>query len=620
MDNNIRHLNIWETTLNEKCQYINTIDDFLSFLESNNDYDFIVSEYHHPTEKPKSILDNIATKSNVHLTYTDNNHNVTVWTPSPNRKTIIVNPTFFENHKNEISNYIKNKINEHFQTKIFFITIPDFLISTQLINELLHHNQISDITIYISNITNQPLTEEQINLFKANQLEVRHNGNLISTNKLINNYTLKDLNKNNPLRIKYPLSNQEIENFIHIKDDTIINIPNKSLTSFNEQDYLSNLQKICNILKTHHKKYNLKININNRELLKQSAILDTPNINFTIENESYEYQQDEYLQEEEQLDKLIEPIKNANLSPYEKYLAVYNIVKNFKPYKENKNNKYESRYLRYILNNEYIVCVGFANLLTTLLNKINIPAMNIGVGIDTSYDSGFTLEDKPTEIAGHQRNIIKIDDEKYNIHGIFLADATWDNSMKQDIYKNSNMTFDQKKEAKRLETLTDYDLLLDFHNFEEFKEKLNFYLKKDIRENPFTKKSYQEKLITAYQNTYKKIMEILSNLDYPKFTEFYNKYQEITNYDITLKEIEEISSKFLTEYATYILPLTNKKISKATLFEAAVNTRIALNKNLNKEETKKQIVEQNDKLENTVFPYHYDPNASIDHYFEAKKR
>lgn len=104
--------------------------------------------------------------------------------------------------------------------------------------------------------------------------------------------------------------------------------------------------------------------------------------------------------------------------------------------------------------------------------------MNISVGVDTSYDDGFTTEDKPTNIEGHQRNIIKNDDNKYNIHGIFIADATWDNHMKYDLYANASMTFDRKKEAERLEKLNDYDLLLDFHNFEEFTKKLNFFLKK----------------------------------------------------------------------------------------------------------------------------------------------
>lgn len=235
------------------------------------------------------------------------------------------------------------------------------------------------------------------------------------------------------------------------------------------------------------------------------------------------------------------------------------------------------------------------------------------------------MEDKATEIEGHQRNIIKIDDDKYNIHGIFIADATWDNSQNYDLYQNSAMTFDRKKEAKSLETLNDYDLLLDFHNFEEFTKKLNFFLKKKIRDTAFKEKPYNEKLTTAYTQAYQKIMEILSKLDYPKFLEFYNKYDEkIKKFNISLKEIEEISSDFLTEYATYILPLTNKKIDKTTLLDAATNTKVSLNDSLDKEETRKEIEAINDEIEEYAFPYSYNPDNPIDNYLEtansSKKR
>ena len=616
----MEHKNIWESNLNDKCQYINNIDEFLKFLEDNNRYDFIISEKHMPNDKSQFILDEISNKKNICITYTNNEHNVTVFTLSQFQQTIIVNPTFFEAYKDKITEYIKNKINTLLTEKQYYIKIPDFLIDDNLINELINNKNLENITIKFFNITEKDLTAEQIKKLKSKHLEVYYDGNKISTNKLIDYYTLKDLQKIKTISISQTLTNEEIENFIYINDDTIITIKTEySASRFNEQEYLNNLIRICNILKTHNKKYNLKIDINNRELLKQSGILNTPNINFTINNDLYEYKQEEYLKEEEQLDKLIEPIKNSNLSPYEKYLAVYNIVKQFKPYKENNENKEESRYLRYILNNEYIVCVGFSKLLTTLLDKAGIPAMNISVGVDTSYDDGFTMEDKPTNIEGHQRNIIKIDDDKYNIHGIFIADPTWDNSKEYDLYQNSAMTFDRKKEAKRLETLNDYDLLLDFHNFEEFTKKLNFFLKKQVR-NPFRKeKPYQEKLINAYKQAYSKIMEILSKLDYPKFLEFHNKYNDkLDKYDITLKEIEDICSDFLTEYATYILPLSNQKIDKSTLLEAAVNARQSINdKNKEKEEIKKEIESINNQVAEFKFPYTYNPNETRDNYLES---
>ena len=464
----MEHKNIWESNLNDKCQYINNIDEFLKFLEDNNRYDFIISEKLMPNDKSQFILDEISNKKNICITYTNNEHNVTVFTLSQFQQTIIVNPTFFEAYKDKITEYIKNKINTLLTEKQYYIKIPDFLIDDNLINELINNKNLENITIKFFNITEKDLTAEQIKKLKSKHLEVYYDGNKISTNKLIDYYTLKDLQKIKTISISQTLTNEEIENFIYINDDTIITIKTEySASRFNEQEYLNNLIRICNILKTHNKKYNIKIDINNRELLKQSGLLNIPNINFTINNDLYEYKQEEYLKEEEQLDKLIEPIKNSNLSPYEKYLAVYNIVKQFKPYKENNENKEESRYLRYILNNEYIVCVGFSKLLTTLLDKAGIPAMNISVGVDTSYDDGFTMEDKPTNIEGHQRNIIKIDDDKYNIHGIFALDITWDSDKEVSVIEEEGKTtvVARPDEEMKKKVVDKYDSLILYRHF-----------------------------------------------------------------------------------------------------------------------------------------------------------
>src|SRR5699024_2367451 len=51
------------------------------------------------------------------------------------------------------------------------------------------------------------------------------------------------------------------------------------------------------------------------------------------------------------------------LSPFEKYLYVYDVVNKYKKYKENKEDKSMSRDLYKLLDNEYMVCVGFSDLL-----------------------------------------------------------------------------------------------------------------------------------------------------------------------------------------------------------------------------------------------------------------
>lgn len=430
------------------------------------------------------------------------------------------------------------------------------------------------------------------------------------------------------------MTDQDIANFVYINDNAVVSI--SSTNKNDEIKYVANLLRIFKQLQSHNRQYNISIMINNRELLMKSGILHFSNINLIIDNDSYDYKKEEFLKEDEKLEQLAGRVRDANLSPYEKYLAVYNIVKQFKPYKENKEEKDKARNLRYILddNNEYIVCVGYAKLLTTLLNKVGIPSYNISVGVDTSYDAGFTKEDIPTDIVGHQRNIIKIDDDKYNIHGVFVADATWDNDIEYDLYNNSAMTFDRKKEAFRLETLNDVDLLLDFHDFNEFSRKVNFYLKRRIKKSFRSK--YNDKIVYEFKDMYEKILKILSCLDYQKYSELYGKYNElvdkvIDNYNtskysgrgenISLKQIETVFNEFLTEYANYIIPLSNQAINKDTLLEALTNVKRQLG-SYSEDELKdmsKKIVELNAKVDSKSFPYVYDANNPIPNYLEARE-
>ena len=638
MNQETKNINIWESNLKEYFTHTNNIDELLNYFEKENTYEFIIRTNYNPKERTKTFLDTIAKKNNLSITYTDSNHNVTIYNQDNINKEIFINPTFFETHKNILINYTKEKVLKKIDTRPSYIIIPDFLITDELIDLIVTSDKLKNTNIHFTNNTNKYLTESQIKKIRYAHLEVNYYEEQISTRKAFQFYTFEDLKTKSELKFKTNLTDTELENFNYINKSAIITF-DKEIDDFNEKLYIENLSKIFKTLKKHQRNYNIKINISNRELLNKSDILNIPNINLIIFNDLYDYQKEEYLREEIQLDKLIEPIKNAKLSPYEKYLAVYNIVKQFKPYKENHENKKESRYLRYILNNEYIVCVGFSKLLTTLLNKVDIKSLEISTNVDTSYDQGFTKDNTPTNFNGHARNIIKIDDDKYNIHGIFIADSTWDNDIKHDLYQNANLTFDRKKEAFRLESLTKYDLLLDFHNIHEFKEKITYHIKNEYKKNAaIYKEQYNITGIKTYQLIYSQIEEILSKLDYNKYIELHNKYYNLIYNDKLLeiehskkyaqkpinnqKELNEYKQNFfsfLKEYANYIIPLSNNKIDDTTLLNAAINAKTSIN-NYTEEETEKltqTIKENNEKAANIYFPYSYNPNETRQNYLQG---
>ena len=441
--------------------------------------------------------------------------------------------------------------------------------------------------------------------------------------RFIGNYSLNDLRHIDSITINDDISDQDIANIEHLKNGMSINIKANYITQEEEKKYYQNVKKILSKMTKYHKTYSVSIDVNNRELLRQSGILSIipANVEISIHNNEYVYQIDDYVMEEEKLEKLIAPIREADLSPLEKYLAIYDVVKSFKPYKDNMDDKRQSRDLRYILkdDNEYIVCVGFARLLLELLTRVGIPCKYIHVDVDSSRENDQTINH-----AGHARNLVKIDDDKYNIHGIYLSDSTFDSRPTQNTYLHSLLTFDRLKEAKKLEKLNDLDLLLDFHNLEDFEKKIAYYLKKEDNELKGNINSNLDLTKRIYKSLYLKIMEILLCINEPLFIKLYKEYNndlcDNIN-DVDIKLLNEIISRFTTEYYRYIITVTNKPIDMNTILTAATAAKKEISKIENEEFVTwlRKLVDDNLIAQKTMFPYIYDPNNDTEGYLEERK-
>lgn len=450
-----------------------------------------------------------------------------------------------------------------------------------------------------------------------------------SNKAILSYYNLNDLENNKIFYIKYDIDLNQIDNFKYIKDSSLIEFTYRPTSSvIDELEYYKKIAEIFKILEKHNRTYNINIHVENRELFNQSKVLEyTNNINLIIRTDLNNYTKEEYVEEERKLDSLIENIKNSNLSSYEKYLSVYNIVKQFKEYKENKTNPYAAREIKEILKNEYMVCVGYAKLLTILLDKVNIPCISISASVeDSSFTTFLPFEDRPLLLFGHERNLIKIDDNKYNIHGIYMADATFDNDINIDLYNNIAITYDKLKESDSLERLRFDDYLFDIHSFNEFVEKVNFYLKHEIS---FKRKigrvrTFEENLIYVYDYIYKTVLKLLYKLDNRKWKEFMDKYNDMLSIDDLLDksilEVDKIYSEFLTELGYYILEISNKEIDISTTLGAAKAVKKEIN-GYSDEEIEKWIDMTKilyHEIEKRSYPYRYNPNETRINYLENK--
>ncbi len=117
-------------------------------------------------------------------------------------------------------------------------------------------------------------------------------------------------------------------------------------------------------------------------------------------------------------------ISDSNLSPVEKVMYAFDILKTFR-YNESDENKNDS-YAHRIIETGNIVCVGYSDLMKQILNYLDENIRVIEFGLDR-YDKNKKY------LGSHSRILVKIDDDKYNIHGIFAIDATWDSDKSHKI-------------------------------------------------------------------------------------------------------------------------------------------------------------------------------------------
>lgn len=107
-------------------------------------------------------------------------------------------------------------------------------------------------------------------------------------------------------------------------------------------------------------------------------------------------------------------IKKLGLSPMETIMYVFDQVRNRVYTFENEDeSSFKSRDLTEVMFGDKIVCAGYANIFNVLLYYIGIKNYVVH------------LTDKNNPEKGHARNIIYVQDEKYDIDGVYYFDPTW---------------------------------------------------------------------------------------------------------------------------------------------------------------------------------------------------
>ena len=163
------------------------------------------------------------------------------------------------------------------------------------------------------------------------------------------------------------------------------------------------------------------------------------------------------------LNYILEFINKSNLSNYEKYLCIYNMVKEYGKKKINKKDLSSSKSIFDIVLKNYIDRDGYNNLLLDLLNRVGINS----VIIDSNINDNSKL-------------LIYLKDEKYNINGMYLADPYSDYASKKNLLNYHLITY---KSNKNNTNNNFYNTIINFDTTDELYDNISDYLQKEINKS-----------------------------------------------------------------------------------------------------------------------------------------
>ena len=536
-----------------------------------------------------------------------------------------INEDYFLEHPQEIHNLItvicSNTKNQSLKI------LNKELIPESIIETAINNNNIDELCLVPARRYSRELPKEQqyilteeaykkikssshpISIFTSNVVEeLKDNFDpIIRFNReknLIGDYTYDELQQEQVgilcgILLNDSISDEELQYLKYIN-------PNRPIVIDSENnEFIEKVLKVIQDLQLNQKIY---IYVKDKEKFNQSNMVKNSiyeNLNIFIHHEIQTIPLGLYRKTEQTMYTFLSPIKNKNYSPFEKFIYVYNMTKKFKKYKEvDKDNidKLESRDLHEILFNDYMVCVGYANMFIDFLHKLGIQATEQSISV------AINNEGEKLKTAGHARVISHIVDPKYNIDGYYISDPTWDNNIEFDFYNHLVLTSKEvnSEDRKHMSGVRKTDLSV----LQEPSDIMNKYMS-DCK----TKKQFynvREEIIYIYIKILNDILMKVKEIDEEKYKEIMSKYEiPKTEFDAKDGFIEEFP-QIITEIANYVVPMTNKVVPANTIIDAAmvVNKDVL---NLNDEQEKEYrnyLININRRQQSLSFPKRTIENAT----------
>ncbi len=444
------------------------------------------------------------------------------------------------------------------------ISLCKEFITKETIESIVSNYNIKNVRLGFSD---NYILEKNIYDILAKRLDIKEIVSFDVTDELSNNYDPRltaRMNKdigNSDLKIKDLLNNSSfivdsrdllevLEVIKHRTSEKDLNTITINITDYN------NLNEFVREIIDKYKNVKIMLNIDFSNFKEDILNGLTEYENVVVKEESHEIPLELAIKKELKIRELLESVESIKdkLSPFEIYTKLYQIVKDFKPYKEvDKGDDLDkSRTLSKLLFNQYIVCAGYANLLQEFCKRYNIETYYMSVMVMPGYNKDLN------KTLGHARLLVKMKDEKYDIDGLYVSDPTWD-SNDNSKYNHILMTFDEiKRELKGEIPFNAYDFL-------NVKSKKEFYA---LANNPKARKylNYLSFDIKDFdQDGFEKICKISSfNFDY--YLENTTSLEKMADYCINFHQ-DIISGNSILKSLITIYKLENPSIDDKQIIE-----------------------------------------------------
>ena len=595
----MENLNIWDSKVKDNFHYFSSLDDILKYIKDKKITNFYVIDKDGLDNGESTImyitaLNESAANSNITVIYTDNSHEAF----HTNFDDLLLSREFYTKYSKEINEAI---IENMYESE--YISINKYIYDENLVKNLILNAE----TISFQNGIDVPESIKKL-------LQDSHITSYSYQNGVRSELST-DMVLGQPYR--YIISDAKTINL----DPNITDLENLKLISSDKEIYISmydekkntldafnNVYEIIKTLRENGQENKVTINVSSKKPFLDSKLYHS-NLNYEVTGYDMENRKLEEIKEENNiLDLMVKDIKTSNYSPFEKYLACYNITKKFKEYKENDEDRIAPRDIFRLLNNEYMVCVGYAKLLHELLYRVGIESKEWSIGVDTSYDAGFSMEEKVVENAGHARLIVALDDPKYNLHGFYVADPTWDNDLQEDYYNHALMNFDKTSMEYRLLSLTSEDLIINVKDENDFYDKINTLINDEMRNTFFNDMPYEEKYKRAIRNAVDQMLSILKDLKPSEYEKLIKEYRVISNGNYI-----EAYKQFIVKMGHIFIDNYAEDVSLDTIIDAAasVNKEVFGFDDEKAKEYHDYLYNKNLNMDKKSFPLYYEEKTKI---------